>query len=261
MKSKDILEVFQERGDLDAISAWSCSSSQITIATKDAKPIAKGAFGAVYKVFLDSTPCAAKKLKKVTAQSVRGLVNEARVLSTLSHPGIVRLIGVCLEPDSIMCLLEYADRGSLDKVLTRSDITFASHILQMLGQAAQALSFVHSSGLIHMDVKSANILVREDWSVAWGDFGEIECLEETREEKEKGGDNCHGEEGPSNDDSSDGAGDKDDKTPKHENESFASKRAYSYLQAASKIQVGSPYYVAPEITKGERRGQGMFENF
>ena len=76
----------------------------------------------------------------------------------------------------MIILLEFARRGSLDTVLTKSDIniTFASHILQMLSQASQALAFVHTKGLIHMDVKSSNILVRQDWSVALGDFGEIE---------------------------------------------------------------------------------------
>ena len=67
-QSSDIIEVFEQKGEFDAIKPWLCSSSRITLPTKNALPLAKGAFGEVYKVFLDSTPCAAKKLKKVTMQ-------------------------------------------------------------------------------------------------------------------------------------------------------------------------------------------------
>ena len=65
----------------------------------------QGSMGEVYRGFLYDRAVACKVLIKVSAASVNGFLNEATLLSICSHPSIIRLIGVCLDPEEPKLIL------------------------------------------------------------------------------------------------------------------------------------------------------------
>lgn len=101
----------------------------------------------------------------------RAVVSEATILSSMNHFNIVRLIGVSLQPERLAIVLEFAERGSLDAVLARTTMTLGSGLLTILLQTANALLYLHSKSFVHLDVKSANIVLRDDFSAVLADFG------------------------------------------------------------------------------------------
>ena len=56
-RESEIIALYREKGEFKTIQPWLCSSTRISSNTKQKLPLAKGAFGEVYSVFLDSTPC------------------------------------------------------------------------------------------------------------------------------------------------------------------------------------------------------------
>ena len=102
--------------------------------------------------------------------------HEVALLSLLRHPNVlpVYAYGTSLYENSMrmFCVSPYAERGSLYSVLRDKSGQFDHekriHVLQ---QAAVGVEHLHSLGLIHRDLKSLNILIREDWAVWVADIG------------------------------------------------------------------------------------------
>ena len=136
------------------------------------KPLAVGGFGSIYKVRFHRQLCVAKFLNAVTRENLDAFVSEATITSRFSHFHIVRLIGVCLDPGRLAIVLEFCERGSLEAVLTKEPLTLGQGLMTMLSQTATALSYLHSRGFVHLDIKSGNVLIRDDYSAVLTDFGE-----------------------------------------------------------------------------------------
>jgi serine/threonine-protein kinase len=98
-------------------------------------------------------------------------LREAQIVSQLSHPSIVNLYDVGIEEGSVAYLvMEYVPGKTLQQVLTESSIPFP-RACAWAADLAGALHRAHRAGIIHGDVKPANILVTEDGNVKLGDFG------------------------------------------------------------------------------------------
>jgi serine/threonine protein kinase len=88
---------------------------------------------------------------------------EIQVLSSLSHPNIVELVGACVNPTSdspkYAIVTEYVRGGNLFNFL-RSNPTIAMvDRVRFLLQIAEAISYFHAAGLVHRDIKPGNILI------------------------------------------------------------------------------------------------------
>lgn len=96
---------------------------------------------------------------------------EARVAAALSHPHIVPIHAIGEEPGLAYYVMKYIEGRSLDSVLRaegRQDIAFAQSIL---GYVGGALQYAHQRGVVHRDVKPANIMLDlEGWCYIT-DFG------------------------------------------------------------------------------------------
>jgi len=98
-------------------------------------------------------------------------LQEARIVAQMDHPGIVPVYDFGYEGELAYFVLEYVSGTTLSERLEkgpRLDRVTASRILN---EAAAALDYAHSRGVIHRDVKPANILLRDDGRVKVADFG------------------------------------------------------------------------------------------
>jgi serine/threonine protein kinase len=98
-------------------------------------------------------------------------MREAQIVSQLSHPAIVSLYDVGIEQENVAYLvMEYVAGKTLQQVLAESTLP-VPRACAWAADLAGALGRAHKAGIIHGDVKPANILVTEDGNVKLGDFG------------------------------------------------------------------------------------------
>ena len=98
---------------------------------------------------------------------------EARAAGRLSHPGIVTIFDVGEEPDSHApyIVMECVSGKSLQKVLAEKRKLPLTTGLQVAQQLAEALDYAHSQGVVHRDMKPANILLTDAGQAKIADFG------------------------------------------------------------------------------------------
>ena len=98
---------------------------------------------------------------------------EARNLSTLQHKNIVRVLESFQANGTVYYAMEYISGQSLDSVIIKSPHTCldAATAVGYTQQLGSALSFMHSKGMLHLDVKPANAMVKDDGTVVLIDFG------------------------------------------------------------------------------------------
>lgn len=108
------------------------------------------------------------------AAFTRRFKNEARAMATLRHPGVVDVYdyGTCeVEGRPVTFLvMEHVHGESLDRVLRRGPLDVAA-TMRLVAEVADALAAAHAQGIVHRDVKPANLMVRPDGHVALTDFG------------------------------------------------------------------------------------------
>src|SRR5580704_15946525 len=100
-------------------------------------------------------------------------LREAQIVSQLSHPAIVNLYDVGIEDGNVAYLvMEYVPGKTLQQVLAESTGPMpVARACAWISDLAGALHRAHRSGVIHGDIKPANILVTEDGKVKLSDFG------------------------------------------------------------------------------------------
>ncbi|XP_057769007.1 mitogen-activated protein kinase kinase kinase 5-like isoform X2 [Salvia miltiorrhiza] len=143
------------------------------------KLIGRGTFGSVYVASNRETGalCAMKEVEMLpddskSAECIRQLEQEIKVLSRLKHPNIVQYYGSEIIGDKFYIYLEYVHPGSINKfihdhcgAITESVVrNFTRHILF-------GLSYLHGKKTIHRDIKGANLLVDAYGVVKLADFG------------------------------------------------------------------------------------------
>lgn len=76
------------------------------------------------------------------------------------------------EEDSLMIEMEYADGGSLSRLLAKRSSPLSERAsLHIFGQICAALDHMHSRGVLHRDLKAANVFLTKRLAVKVGDFG------------------------------------------------------------------------------------------
>lgn len=97
------------------------------------------------------------------------LVREAKAMAQLSHPNVVGLYDVDIEPERVMVVMELVRGDTLASWMRRDNRW--QDVLEHLVQAGRGLAAAHVAGLLHRDFKPANVLVGEDGRVRVTDFG------------------------------------------------------------------------------------------
>ncbi|MCP5151673.1 MAG: serine/threonine protein kinase [Ectothiorhodospiraceae bacterium] len=96
-------------------------------------------------------------------------VNEGRIVAALRHPHIITIYDIGRAADLVYIAMEYVEGGDLKSLIGRT--VTPERALDILEKVAQALGYAHQQGIIHRDVKPANILFRQDGTVLLSDFG------------------------------------------------------------------------------------------
>eukprot|EP00211_Chloroparvula_japonica_P000971 CAMPEP_0119120692 /NCGR_PEP_ID=MMETSP1310-20130426/1628_1 /TAXON_ID=464262 /ORGANISM="Genus nov. species nov., Strain RCC2339" /LENGTH=977 /DNA_ID=CAMNT_0007110187 /DNA_START=155 /DNA_END=3088 /DNA_ORIENTATION=+ len=133
--------------------------------------LGSGGFGSVYKADWNGTTVALKVLleQQMGSAIVDEFISESSLMARLQHANIVRLYGITVDPYTMV--LEYMAMGSLQDLLySEKDIQFRDRISILL-DVAKGLAFLHRRNVLHLDVKSPNILLTESLTAKLGDFG------------------------------------------------------------------------------------------
>jgi len=105
------------------------------------------------------------------AELTRRLYREAQSAGILSHPGIITIHDVGERGNVAYIVMEYVDGTNLEEVLASGVPQHSNTLLSILGQAAAALDYAHSKGIIHRDIKPSNIMICRDGTAKIADFG------------------------------------------------------------------------------------------
>jgi hypothetical protein len=101
-------------------------------------------------------------------------LQEARAAGRLSHPGIVGIFDASEDPSTRepFLVMEYVPGEPLSKILRAAGGKLPAHdALRFSLQIAEALAYAHSHGVIHGDIKPANVLITDDGHAKIADFG------------------------------------------------------------------------------------------
>ncbi|KAM3338178.1 protein kinase and PP2C-like domain-containing protein isoform X1 [Capsicum galapagoense] len=154
-----------------------CSSQKIPIHLPPlsyslSHPIARGAESVVYEAILDGKRVAVKKPILSTSEHIDKFHKELQLLCTLDHWGIVKLVGAHAKPPNYMFFFEYYESGNLAGKLHVDEWSPSIRkALEIAARLAKALQYLHNLGIVHRDVKPANILLDRQLQPHLADFG------------------------------------------------------------------------------------------
>ena len=139
--------------------------------------VGKGGFSTVYRAF-DTTAGSQVALKVIplskkqeAASDAMNLTFEVEILSTLKHPNVVEYIEASKEKNNFIIVTELIEGGSLLSILDNMGSLDESLVAKYIYQTLAGLSFLHSQGVAHLDIKAANLLITKNGVVKLSDFG------------------------------------------------------------------------------------------
>ncbi|KAA8906102.1 hypothetical protein FN846DRAFT_1021580 [Sphaerosporella brunnea] len=137
--------------------------------------LGKGAFGSVYRALNMGTgqTVAIKqvRLSDLPKTEWRVIMQEIDLLKNLNHQNIVQYYGYSKTADYLYIILEYCENGSLHSICKNFG-KFPENLVGIyLTQVLHGLLYLHKEGVIHRDIKGANILTTKDGVVKLADFG------------------------------------------------------------------------------------------
>ena len=138
-------------------------------------PLGAGGMGEVYKA-RDTRLGRTVALKLLPPElasdpvSRRRLLQEAQAASSLNHPNIVVIYDICSHENRDFLVMEYVSGRTLKDLIPSGGLPF-DQLAGLGSQVALALGAAHAAGVVHRDVKPANIIVTADRQAKVLDFG------------------------------------------------------------------------------------------
>ena len=140
--------------------------------------IGRGGMAEVYKAW-DQERATNLALKILRQDLSRDMVflnrfqREAQILETLQHPNIVRFFGIETDDLTVFMLMDFVAGSTLqDEIFRAKGKSLDQHFIsQIMQSVCSALHYAHRQGLVHCDIKPANIMIDESGKVLLTDFG------------------------------------------------------------------------------------------
>jgi len=140
--------------------------------------VGRGRMGAVYLAQDEALlrPTAIKILSWTVAEArgqdpVQWFLSEARLVARINHPRVVQIYGAARQGNHCYIAMEYIAGESAEAMVAQHGPMAPENATDVLLQAASALQAAHRSGVVHRDVKPANLLIGAGGSTKLGDFG------------------------------------------------------------------------------------------
>ena len=105
------------------------------------------------------------------------LLREPRLLATLDHPNIVSITTAEKQDNVFFIVMEYVQGETLETVIATGGRLEIDRALDYAVQIAQAVEHAHTQGILHRDLRPANVLVAESGTLKVADFGTSRFLE------------------------------------------------------------------------------------
>ncbi|EKG21879.1 hypothetical protein MPH_00799 [Macrophomina phaseolina MS6] len=137
--------------------------------------LGKGAFGSVYRALNwgtgETVAIKQVKLADLPKNELRVIMLEIDLLKNLNHPNIVKYHGFVKDTQSLYIILEYCENGSLHSICKNFGKFPENLVAIYMSQVLHGLLYLHEQGVIHRDIKGANILTTKEGLVKLADFG------------------------------------------------------------------------------------------
>ena len=108
----------------------------------------------------------------LASKYLKKFAEEADKISLLKeHPGIVKVLETFSENNTCYYVMEYKDGGSLREYVDGNGGVPESEAIEMIRKIGDALSYMHSRKMLHLDLKPGNVMMDSDGSLCLIDFG------------------------------------------------------------------------------------------
>lgn len=152
------------------------------------RSIGSGGFGTVYEATLEGKKLAVKKMHRnvKNPHAMFESVQAEKLVLPLKHPNIVRTLAVLERKNlqDVWILMEFAGHRTLQAIIDDDrEVLGSARRWNFVRDIACALKFVHENGLVHLDLKPANVIVDRQDLCKLGDFGCCQSVELTSKDE------------------------------------------------------------------------------
>ncbi|KAM5283570.1 mitogen-activated protein kinase kinase kinase 4 isoform 6-T6 [Hipposideros larvatus] len=146
---------------------------KVTFKWQRGNKIGEGQYGKVYTcISVDTGELMAMKeirFQPNDHKTIKETADELKIFEGLKHPNLVRYFGVELHREEMYIFMEYCDEGTLEEV---SRLGLQEHVIRLYSkQITIAINVLHEHGIVHRDIKGANIFLTSSGLIKLGDFG------------------------------------------------------------------------------------------
>ncbi|KXS19828.1 kinase-like protein [Gonapodya prolifera JEL478] len=174
---------FRQEVHVDKDLTWSSDADPRSLFTFEEK-LGTGAFGSVWKAVLKSSGfvLAIKEIPVELESDRASIKKEIDALKQASHPNIVQYYGCIVVPaeQTVWILMDYCSGGSCSDLMSRLGRPLTElEASCVISDALRGLSYLHAKGVVHRDIKAANLLLTSSGVAKIADFGVSETLSST----------------------------------------------------------------------------------
>lgn len=130
--------------------------------------LGRGAYGQVYKGLDtrtgDTVAIKQMSLSGISQENLQSVMGEIELLKNLNHKNIVKYLGSFKTRTHLYIILEFMENGSLASIIkpTKFGAFPESLVAVYIAQVLQGLAYLHDQGVVHRDIKGANILTTKE---------------------------------------------------------------------------------------------------